>query len=320
MAKTNFSGPITTGRNQDNSPDHVRDAAMVVNGASFYLNFNYFAKTADTDRLATAANNPIGTVTMTLESVAGTSVSGLDQGGVVPATEISLTSTGDDSGATMTITGTDCNGYTQTEDLTEPNAGVVYSAKQYQTVTSMISDTAAVGALSAGIRLAGKTSWPMRSLFNQIPGSAAGGAAETATSASKNLANNIVIPAQSRILTLSLMNHTAYDTAGFDVEFGSNLTQAGGSLTNSMDDNYFTTTLDAKAAGLFDIAVANSSGGTALPQAVGLVPRQLNVSNGDTANFPGEKILVMTAATDDVITAGVSVIQCTWLQKNNGTN
>jgi len=154
MAKTNFSGPITTGRNQDNSPEHVRDAAMVVNGASFYMTFTYWNKTLDTDRLATAANNPIGTVTMTLESVAGTSVSGLDQGGVVPATEISLTSTGDDSGATMTITGTDCNGYVQTEDLTEPNAGVVYSAKQYQTVTSMVRATAAVGALSAGIRVA----------------------------------------------------------------------------------------------------------------------------------------------------------------------
>ena len=42
----------------------------------------------------------LGLLRMTLESVAGTSVSGLDQGGVVPATEISLTSTGDDSGAT----------------------------------------------------------------------------------------------------------------------------------------------------------------------------------------------------------------------------
>ena len=320
MAKTNFSGPITTGRNQDNSPDHVRDASMVVNGASFYLNFNYFAKTADTDRLATAVNNPIGTVSFTLESVAATSVSGLDQGGVVPATEVSLTSTDDDSGAVVTITGTDCNGYVQSEALTAPDTTVVYSAKQYQTVTSMVSDTASVGAFSAGIRVAGKTSWPMRSLFNQIPGSAAGGAAETATSASKNLANNIVIPAQSRILTLSLMNHTAYDTAGFDVEFGSNTTQAGGSLTDSMDDNYFTTTVDAKAVGLFTIGA--SGGGTAggLPQAVGLVPRQLNVANADTAGFPGEKILVMTAATDDAISTGVSVIQCTWLQKNNGTN
>jgi len=28
----------------------------------------------------------------------------------------------------------------------------------------------------------------------------------------------------------------------------------------------------------------------------------------------------MTAATDDAITTGVSVIQVTWLQKNNGTN
>ena len=318
MAKTNFSGPITTGRNQDNSPEHVRDAAMVVNGASFYMTYEYWNKTLDTDRLATAANNPIGTVTMTLEDAAGTSVSGLDQGGVVPATEVSLTSTADDSGALVTITGTDCNGYTQSEALTAPDTTVVYSAKQYQTVTSMVSDTASVGALSAGIRVAGKTSWPLRSLFNIIPGSAAGGAAETSTSASKNLANNIVIPAQSRILTLSLMNHTAYDTAGFDVEFGSNTTQASGSLTDSMDDNYFTTTVDAKAAGLFDIGGAG--GGTALPQAVGLVPRQLNVSNGDTANFPGEKILVMTVQNDDALTQGVSVVQCTWLQKNNGTN
>jgi hypothetical protein len=318
MAKTNFSGPITTGRNQDNSSEHVRDAQFLVNGASFYMAFGYWNKTLDTDRLATAVNNPIGTVTFTLESVAGTSVSGLDQGGVVPATEVSLTSTADDSGATMTITGTDCNGYTQSEDLTEPNAGVVYSAKQYQTVTSMVSDTAAVGALSAGVRVAGKTSWPLRSLFNQIPGSAAGGAAETATSASKNLANNIVIPAQSRILTLSMMNHTAYSAGGFDVEFGSNLTQAGGSLTDSMDDDYFTTTVDAKAVG--EWTIGGAGGGTALPQAVALVPQQLNVSNGDTANFPGEKILVMTAASDAAHTTGVSVIQVTWLQKNNGTN
>ena len=318
MAKTNFSGPITTGRNQDNSANHVRDAAMVVNGASFYMTFTYWNKTLDTDRLATAVNNPIGTVTFTLESVAGTSVSGLDQGGVVPASEISLTSTADDSGATVTITGTDCNGYTQTEDLAAPDATVTYSAKQYQTVTSMVSDTAAVGAFSAGIRVAGKVSWPLRSLFNQIPGSAAGGAAETATSASKTLANNIVIPAQSRILTLSMMNHTAYSAGGFDVEFGSNLTQAGGSLTNSMDDNYFTTTVDAKAVG--EWTIGGAGGGTALPQAVGLVPQQLNVSNGDTANFPGEKILVMTAQSDAAHTTGVSVIQVTWLQKNNGTN
>ncbi len=318
MAKTNFSGPITTGRNQDNSPEHVRDAAMVVNGGSFYMTFTYWNKTLDTDRLATAANNPIGTVTLTLESVAGTSVSGLDQGGVVPATEVSLTSTGDERALTFTITGTDCNGYVQTEDLTGPNATVTYSAKQYQTLTSVVSDAVSVGAVSMGIRVAGKTSWPMRSLFNIIPGSAAGGAAETSTSASKNLANNIVIPAQSRILTLSLMNHTAYDGAGFDVEFGSNLTQASGSLTDSMDDNYFTTTVDAKAAGLWTIGGAG--GGTALPQAVGLAPRQLNVCNGDTANFPGEKILVMTASNDAGLTTGVSVVQCTWLQKNNGTN
>ena len=70
------------------------------------------------------------------------------------------------------------------------------------------------------------------------------------------------------------------------------------------------------------LSIGASGGGTAggLPQAVGLVPRQLNVANADTAGFPGEKILVMTAQSDAAHTTGVSVIQVTWLQKNNGTN
>ena len=45
-----------------------------------------------------------------------------------------------------------------------------------------------------------------------------------------------------------------------------------------------------------------------------------NVSNGDTAGYPVEKILCMTAETDDALTAGYGVITATWLQLNNGTN
>ena len=168
-----------------------------------------------------------------------------------------------------------------------------------------------------GILATAKISWALRSTFNDIPGSAAGGAADTATSTSKNLANNIVIPQQSRFLQLKMFNYTAYDQV-FNVEFGASLSQAGGSTTDSFDDNYFTTTVDAKAAGLFSNAAA--SGGTALPQAVALAPRMLNVSNGDTANYPMEKILVMTANAAAAQSAGYSVITATWLQLNNGTN
>ena len=133
------------------------------------------------------------------------------------------------------------------------------------------------------------------------PGAAAGGAAETSTSASKNLANNIVIPQQSRLLELKFYNYTAYDQV-LNVEFGATASQASGSTTNSFDDNYFTTTVDAKAVGLFSAGAA--SGGTALPQAVGLAPIMLNVSNGDTADYPMEKILVMTANAAAAQTAG----------------
>ena len=57
-----------------------------------------------------------------------------------------------------------------------------------------------------------------------------------------------------------------------------------------------------------------------LPQAVGLAPRMFNVSNGDTAGYPTEKILVMSAKSDDTMSAGYGVVTATWLQLNNGTN
>ena len=153
-----------------------------------------------------------------------------------------------------------------------------------------------------GILMTDKISWPLRSLFNIVPGSAAGGAPETSTSTSKNLANNIVIPKQSRLIELKMFNWTAYDTAGLDVEFGANVSQAGGATLNSFDDNYFTTTTDVKATGLFSVENAG------LTQAVGLAPRMFNVSNGDTASYAMEKILVMSAKTDDALTTGYSII------------
>ena len=314
MAKTNFAGPITTGRFQSNGATQVRTAQFLQNSAQFPIDYAYFEATTDADRLATAANNPIGAQTVTLESVAGTNVSGLTFGGGIPAMVFTLTSTADERALTFSVTGTDVNGFSQTEDITGPNATTVSSAKGYKTITNVVADAVFVGAISMGILMTDKISWPLRSLFNIVPGSAAGGAAETSTSTSKNLANNIVIPKQSRLLELKLFNWTAFDSAGLDVEFGANVSQAGGSMTNSFDDNYFTTTVDAKAVGLFSVENAG------LTQAVGLAPRMFNVSNGDTAGYPTEKILVMSAKSDDTMSAGYGVVTATWLQLNNGTN
>ena len=317
MAKTNFSGPITTGRFQSNGETQVRTAQFLTNSAQFHVDYTYFQVTTDADRLATLANNPIGTTSYELESVAGTNVSGLTYGGVIPAMKFTITSGSDERALTFSITGTDVNGFAQTEDITGPNTTTTSSAKAYKTITNVVADGVFVGAISMGILATDKISWALRSTFNDIPGSAAGGAAETATSTSKNLANNIVIPKQSRFLALKMFNYTAYDQV-FNVEFGATLSGAGGTTTNSFDPNYFTTTVDAKAAGLFSNGAA--SGGTALPQAVALAPRMLNVSNGDTAGYPIEKILVMTANAAAAQSAGYSVITASWLQLNNGTN
>ena len=318
MAKTNFSGPITTGRFQFNGESQVRTSQFLQNSAQFPIDFNYFEATTDDNRLATLANNPIGTTTYTLESVAGTNVSALTYGGGIPAMKFTITSASDERALTLSVIGTDVNGFRQTEDITGPNAGVVSSAQMYKTITDVTSDIVSVAAIKMGILATDKISWALRSLFNIEPGSAAGGAAETSTSVSKNLANNIVIPKQSRFIELKMFNYTAYDTAGLDVEFGSNISDTAGSMTNSFDPDYFTTTVDAKAQSLF--SAGGTSGGTALPQLVALAPRMLNVSNGDTAGYPMEKILVMTANAAAAQSAGYSVITASWLQLNNGTN
>ena len=64
---------------------------------------------------------------------------------------ITLYSSGNNSGNTFTITGTDGNGDAQTEDLTGPNAGTLNSANKYFTVTSNVSDGAIVTDIQAGI-------------------------------------------------------------------------------------------------------------------------------------------------------------------------
>lgn len=63
---------------------------------------------------------------------------------------IAITSGGNDSGRTFTITGTDPEGGTQTEAVTGPNTTTVLSAKYFQTVTSIAVDAATAGAITIG--------------------------------------------------------------------------------------------------------------------------------------------------------------------------
>ena len=52
-------------------------------------------------------------------------------------TTVTLTSTGNISGVTFTVTGTDASGAAQTEDITGPNNNTVTGSKKFLTVTQI---------------------------------------------------------------------------------------------------------------------------------------------------------------------------------------
>lgn len=66
------------------------------------------------------------------------------------ARQISITSDGNDSARTFTVTGTDPEGKAQTEAITGPNATSVESTKYWATITSIAVDAACAGNISSG--------------------------------------------------------------------------------------------------------------------------------------------------------------------------
>ena len=314
MAKTNFSGPITTGPIQNTTGstigENVRDASFVTNTASFPFDYASFACTTDDNKLAVVASNGASTTSVTLvdstQNVPGiTSVGGFEM-----ASMITLTSAGDDSGLTASITGTDIFGYAQTEDLTMANAGVASSVKTYKTVTSIaVSGAGTVGTLKVGILLTNAVSVLCRSTFNADPLS------QSSTTSGKNLANNIVVPAFSRITNINLIVTTAFNQNTF-MQLGANVAQAAGSTTNTHDLDYFagaSSGTDVKAVGSRHIPVY-------FVQTTAQSKNCMNVSDDDASGYEVDKSVVMTINCAAAPSAGNAVMNITWLQKINNTN
>ena len=314
MAKTNFSGPITTGPIQVNTGTtvgtNVRDAAWVQNKMAFPISYANFVVTTDADRLAVTGSNGASTTDVTLVD-ATQNVPGItSDGGFEMASVITLTSAGNDSARTASITGTDVLGNTQTEDVTMGNAGAVSSTKTFKTVTSITVDgSGTAGTLSVGVIETGLISMACRSLFNEYP------LGQTSSTTDKNLANNIVIPAWSRITDIRFIVNTAFDTAGFDMQIGANVAQAAGSMTNSHDLDYFAGDSDNDVKG-----VASHHIPTGMDQTSAQMKNCLNVSDDDASGYEIDKVVVITCATDDTLTAGDGVLSIEWLQKINDTN
>ena len=316
MARTNFSGPINVGRIQTNTgsdiSENVRNVAFVECHASFPVNHSNFTVTTDADKLAVTGSNGAGTTSVTLVD-ATQNVPGItSDGGFEAASVITLTSAGNDSALTATITGTDVLDNAQTEALTMANADVATSTKTFKTVTAItVSGAGTVGNLSVGVIETGLISVVCRSLFNEYPL----GQSATTTGSDKNLANNIVIPKFSRINDIRFVVNEAFDTAGFDVQIGANVAQANGSMTNSHDLDYFAGDSDNDVK-----AVASHHIPTGMDQTVAQMKNCLNVSDDDASGYEMDKAVIITAKTDDALTAGEAVLNVYWTQQINNTN
>mgnify|MGYP006135562275 FL=1 len=315
MARTNFSGPINVGRIQNTTgtsvSENVRNVAFVECHASFPVNHSNFTVTTDANKLAVTGSNGASTTSVTLLD-ATQNVPGItSDGGFEAASVITLTSAGNDSGLTATITGTDVLGNAQTEAVAPMgNAGLVSSTKTFQTVSSIaVSGGGTVGTLEVGVVETGLISVICRSTFNEYP------LGQTATTSGKNLANNIVIPKFSRINDIRFVVNEAFDTAGFDMQIGANVAQAAGATLNSLDLDYFAGDADNDVK-----AIASHHIPTGMDQTVAQMKNCLNVSDDDAAGYEMDKAVVITAKTDDALTAGEGVLNMYWTQLINNTN
>jgi len=311
MAKTNFSGPITTGPIQVNTGTtvgtNVRDAAFVKNSMSFPFDFNSIAVTTDANRLAITGSNLTGTTDVTFVDVTANVPGITSVGGFEMASAITITSSSSDSGTDATITGTDVLGNAQTEVLALGTLAT--SVKAWKTVTSITLDSGSAGTLEVGVLTTALVSVLARSLFNENPLS------QTSTTVGKNLANNIVIPPFSRITDVRLNNSVAYSQIT-TCRVGSNVAQAAGATLNSIELDYFAgdTSVDVKAIASHHVPVL-------LTQTAAQQDSCMNVSDGDASGYEIDKAVIITMThASGIATTGNSYLTIDWLQKANGTN
>ena len=167
MGNTTFQGPVKTGpvisgatsggyRGKD-----LADTNWVSNSLARYFQE---PTAADTDGIcasqttSAAANMTLnGALTATINgnSVYAPSVSGTAAtADGAWARKIGITSDGNDSGITFTITGTDVNGKALSETVTGPNSTTVYStmstAANFKTVTKIATSAATTGNITVG--------------------------------------------------------------------------------------------------------------------------------------------------------------------------
>ena len=168
MGTTTFQGPVKTGpvisgatsggyRGKD-----LKDTNWVTNSLARYFQE---PSAADTDGIC-ASQTTSAAADLTLNgalcaTVNGNSIYAPALGSAVSTTadaawarKIGITSSGNDSGITFTVTGTDVDGKALSETITGPNAGTVYTtnstAANFKSVTKIATSGATTGNITVG--------------------------------------------------------------------------------------------------------------------------------------------------------------------------
>jgi len=340
MAKTNFSGPITAGKINNTTgftPSvDVRNTGFVSMGQSYAFDFNLLA--ADADSIATAGSNPAGqgagalTLTNTVDGTAASgsfvlpgvgatgTVSGA-LGGVAGTGKVCIGSTGNDTGITFTIIGTDIFGNTQTENaITGPNAAAntdVQSTLLYKTITSVTSNGALTGAITVGysyIGVASNAIYQLKSNYNSYTNG------ETPATSNKNLANNVNIPARSRIVNWRVHIPVLFNMAGAST-IGFGTTSFNNANVPTIDVDYFSPSNGASLKTAATLNYAEDFGTILAAQAenyADVSSSDLDAAIGNSiAGIDKEVIMVVNTAAGAAPTAGDAIIAVEYLQSVN---
>ncbi len=84
------------------------------------------------------------------------------------ARRVGITSAGNDSGITWTITGTNRYGVVHNETLAGANAGTANSVKDYATVTSIAGSAASASTVTAGTNTVASTEWRVFDIYREF--------------------------------------------------------------------------------------------------------------------------------------------------------
>ena len=340
MAKTNFSGPITAGKINTTTgvlpSQNVRNTGFVTMGQSYAFDFNLLKVLADS--VATAAANPAGTAAGLLNltnTVDGTAASGSfvlpgagltgiasgAQGGVAGAAKVCIGSTGDDSGRTFKIVGTDIFGNVQTENaITGPNAAAntdVQSTLLYKTITSVVASGALTGAITVGYSYVGVASQAIYQLKTNYNSYTNG---ETPLTSNKNLANNINIPARSRIVNWRVHIPILFNMAGAST-IGFGTTSFNNANVPTIDVDYFSPSNGASLKTAATLNYAEDFGTILAAQAenyADVSSSDLDAAIGNSiAGIDKEVIMVVNTAAGATASVGDAIITVEYLQSVN---